>query len=105
VKLDVVWNFQPACVVHDDRARALFHFLGGRKPWVARHNRHPMRFVRRYQELLVDSPWADRTNAPALPFQMKECLRLSSHALSARYWRNRALYRSTIARYQIETRG
>lgn len=90
--LDLTWNFQPACVIHDDREAALFHFLGGRKPWRSDHIRHPMRFVRRYEELYKGSPWEDDFRAPLLPDALSDGLRVAKRAMSPRYWRNRKAF-------------
>ena len=90
--LDFRWNFQPACVIHDDREAALFHFLGGRKPWRSDHIRHPMRFVRRYEQLYRGSPWEGDFRAPLLPDAVSDGLRVTKRAMSPRYWRNRKAF-------------
>ncbi len=90
--LDFMWNFQPACVIHDDRDAALFHFLGGRKPWRSDHIRHPMRFVRRYEALYLGSPWEADFTPPLFPDAVSDGLRIAKRAVSPRYWRNRQAF-------------
>lgn len=97
-KLDLVWNYQPPCVVYEDRPSAIFHFLGGKKPWDGTRNRHPIRFQRRFQELLAASPWAGRYPRANLPYWLKAGLRLAAVKFSTRTWGSRALYRRTAAR-------
>jgi lipopolysaccharide biosynthesis glycosyltransferase len=92
-RLELVWNYQPACVLYDDRRDALFHFLGGRKPWQTNHLRHPMRFVKRYQAMYEASPWADEFKAPVLPYAVSEVMRSGKRALSTRHWKDGSLYR------------
>ncbi len=95
--LDLQWNYQPASVVHADRERALFHFLGGRKPWRTGHQRHPMRFVQRYREFYAASPWAAEFRDAQVPYRVKDWVRQGKRLLSPRYWRNRSAYQ-VIAR-------
>lgn len=95
--LDVQWNYQPANVLYQDRERALFHFLGGRKPWIASENRHPARFIARYQRLLANSPWSDQAATTLQPLWLKDGVRLARKALP-RYWSKMALYERTIER-------
>ncbi len=97
-KLDLVWNFQPACVIYEDRSAAIFHFLGGSKPWDGRRNRHPIRFQRRYQDMLAASPWGTRYPRATLPYGLKALLRLAAVKLSTRTWGSLALYRRAAAR-------
>lgn len=102
--LDPIWNYQPANVVHDDRPEALFHFLGGRKPWAPRQNRHPARFVQRYRALIAGSPWAGKMARPGLPLPGLDALRLAKQAVSTRTWTQRSLYRRTMARIACAVR-
>lgn len=97
-KLDLVWNYQPACVIYDDRPRAIFHFLGRSKPWDGSRNRHPIRFTRRYQDLLEGSPWANHYPAVTLPYWVKTALRLAALKFSTRTWASLARYKQTAAR-------
>lgn len=97
--LELKWNFQPACIVHDDRQNALIHFLGGRKPWRTDHLRHPMRFVTRYEQLYRDSPWAEEFRPTVLPYPVKDAARNFKKFATPRYWKNAPRYRSQAARY------
>ena len=97
-KLDLVWNYQPASVIYQDRCEALFHFLGGSKPWNASRHRHPIRFVQRYQNLLAASPWSSRYPSATLPYWLKTLLRFAAVKLSTRTWGSLALYRRTAER-------
>ncbi len=90
--LDYKWNFQPVCVIHEPRAEAVFHFLGGRKPWRSDHIRHPMRFVRRYEALYRGSPWETDFTPLVFPDAFGDGLRVAKRALSPRYWSNRQKY-------------
>jgi lipopolysaccharide biosynthesis glycosyltransferase len=92
-QLDLIWNYQPACVTYDDRDTALFHFLGGRKPWRAGHQRHPMRFAKRYRELYLASPWATQFEDSGVPYTLRDMIRIAKRTLSPRFWKNRWLYR------------
>lgn len=92
------WNLQPAAMQYDDRARAIRHFLGGRKPWRGDALRHPMRYVRRYAELFAGSPWAGSVPAPRLPYPVLEAARTVKDLVTPRTWRNRGRYRAEAAR-------
>lgn len=92
------WNLQPAAMQFDDRARAIRHFLGGRKPWRSDGLRHSAQYVRRYAELFAGSPWAGSAPAPRLPYPLIEAARLASDLATPRTWRNRARYRAAAAR-------
>lgn len=92
------WNLQPAAMQYDDRARAIRHFLGGRKPWRGDVLRHPARYVRRYAELFAGSPWAGSVPTPRWPYPMLEAARLAKDLVTPRTWRNRGRYHAEAAR-------
>lgn len=103
--LPLKWNYQPACVVHDDRENVLFHFLGSRKPWATDHVRHPSRFVKRYAALYNASPWADQFNTPQLPYLAKDIARIAKRIVTPRYWKNIGRYKELADRYEASCRG
>ncbi len=101
-QLDFCWNYQPSSVLYQDRQQAIFHFLGSRKPWVGTQNRHPMRFVQRYEALYADSPWPEQFSKPALPYWAKAAYRFLHNKGATRYWANRSLYHQTAQRIADE---
>lgn len=96
--LEQKWNYQPANVLYADRSEAIFHFLGGKKPWDGRQTRHPVRFVTRYRDLYGGSPWAHTYRASQLPLWAKSLVRLARGKGAARYWANHRRYHHTAAR-------
>lgn len=92
------WNLQPAAMQFDDRARAIRHFLGGRKPWRGDGVRHSARYVQRYAELFAQSPWAGSAPAPRWPYPVLEAVRVAKDLATPRTWRNRGRYRAEAAR-------
>lgn len=95
--LDWRWNYQPAAMVHGGLDRALFHFLGGRKPWRTDHLRHPMRFVQRYHSFFAGSPWSAEFQPPKVPYQFAAVLRAGKQLASPRHWRTQMRYRKLLA--------
>lgn len=85
-QLPARWNYQPANMLYGDVSAAIFHFLGGRKPWKTDHVRHSMRFVARYERLYAASPWAEEFRKPVFPYWAGDAVRIARNTLSPRYW-------------------
>lgn len=88
-RLDVGWNLQPAAMLFAPREGAVYHFLGGNKPWRTGHLRYPMSVVERYERLFAASPWANEFRPPRLPYAVLDGLRAMKLAIAPRVIRER----------------
>jgi len=101
-KLDVRWNYQPVNMLYAEQSEAIFHFLGGRKPWQPGHRRHAARFVNSYADLFASSPWAASGAGPVGP--LGATLRDVAARIVPRYWLQRETYHRVLSRYMADVR-